>query len=62
MFVREEDMREHVHISSDIHQHIAWLQQDLDLVFTQLMLHHVNLQQERFIEDFEAKLVPELLK
>ncbi|QCR23876.1 TIGR03885 family FMN-dependent LLM class oxidoreductase [Pontibacter sp. SGAir0037] len=61
-FVREEDLREHVRISSDPSQHIEWLQQDIDLGFTQLMLHNVNLQQERYIEVFGEKVIPQLLK
>ncbi|MCP2043112.1 TIGR03885 family FMN-dependent LLM class oxidoreductase [Pontibacter sp. HSC-36F09] len=61
MFVREEDLREHVRISSDPNQHMEWLQQDLDLGFSQLILHNVNLEQERFIEVFGDKVVPQLL-
>ncbi|MDO6390877.1 TIGR03885 family FMN-dependent LLM class oxidoreductase [Pontibacter sp. BT731] len=61
MFVREEDLREHVRISSDPNQHVEWLQQDLDLGFSQLILHNVNLEQERFIEVFGDKVVPQLL-
>jgi coenzyme F420-dependent glucose-6-phosphate dehydrogenase len=62
MFVREEDMREHVRISSDPNQHMEWLQQDIDLGFSQLILHNVNLQQERFIDVFGEKVVPQLLR
>lgn len=61
MFVREEDLRAHVRISSDPNQHVEWLQHDLDLGFSQLILHNVNLQQERFIEVFGDKVVPQLL-
>lgn len=62
MFVRAEDLREHVRISSDPGQHAAWLQQDLELGFSQLILHNVNLQQERFIDVFGEKVVPQLLR
>jgi coenzyme F420-dependent glucose-6-phosphate dehydrogenase len=62
MFVRKDDMIKHVRISSDINQHLEWLHQDLDLGFSQLMLHNVNLQQEPFIEAFGEKVIPELLK
>ncbi|MCC9167328.1 TIGR03885 family FMN-dependent LLM class oxidoreductase [Pontibacter harenae] len=61
MFVREEDMKEHVRISAEPNQHLEWLQQDLELGFTQLMLHNVNLEQERFIEVFGDKVVPQLV-
>lgn len=60
MFVREEDMKQYVRISSDPNQHVEWLRQDLDLGFTQLMLHNVNLQQERYIEVFGEKVLPQL--
>lgn len=62
MFVRDEDLKKHVRISSDPNQHIEWLQQDIDLGFTELMLHNVNLQHERFIDVFGDKVVPQLLK
>lgn len=62
MFVREEDLREHVRISSDPNQHAEWLQQDLNLGFSQLILHNVNLRQERFIDVFGDKVVPQLLR
>ncbi|WP_255594361.1 TIGR03885 family FMN-dependent LLM class oxidoreductase [Pontibacter sp. HSC-14F20] len=61
MFVREEDLRAHVRISSDPNQHVEWLQQDIDLGFSQLILHNVNLEQERFIEVFGDRVVPQLL-
>ena len=62
MFVREQDLRDHVRISSEPNQHVEWLQQDLELGFTQLMLHNVNLQHERFIEVFGERVVPQLLR
>lgn len=61
MFVREEDLREHVRVSAEPGQHLEWLQQDIDLGFSQLILHNVNLEQERFIEVFGDKVVPQLL-
>lgn len=62
MFVREQDLRDHVRISSEPDQHLEWLRQDLELGFTQLMLHNVNLQHERFIEVFGERVVPQLLR
>lgn len=62
MFVREEDIREHVRVCAEPEQHLEWLQKDIELGFSQLFLHNVNLQHERFIEVFGDKVVTELLK
>jgi probable non-F420 flavinoid oxidoreductase len=51
-----------VNISADINQHIDWLQQYVDLGFEQVSLHNVNLEHERFIDDFGQKVLPVLLK
>ena len=51
-----------VRVSAEPEEHLAWLQADLDLGFERLMLHNVNLEQERFIDDFGAKVLPTLLK
>ncbi|QJW92350.1 TIGR03885 family FMN-dependent LLM class oxidoreductase [Spirosoma taeanense] len=50
-----------VRISSDLGQHLDWLQQDVDLGFERLLLHNVNLEQQRFIEDFGQHVLPTLL-
>ena len=40
-----------VRVSSDIHRHVAWLQQDRDMGFERIYLHNVARDhQERFIE------------
>ena len=51
-----------VRISADTSQHLAWLQEDIALGFEQLFLHNVNLQHERFIDDFGQKVLPDLIK
>ncbi|GAB3903022.1 TIGR03885 family FMN-dependent LLM class oxidoreductase [Larkinella knui] len=51
-----------VRISSDVHQHIDWLQDDIELGFDQLFLHNVNREQERYIDDFGEKVLPSLFK
>lgn len=61
-FVRPEDMDSGVRISADPQQHIDWLLQDLELGFSELILHNVNLEQERFIEVFGEKVLPVLAK
>jgi coenzyme F420-dependent glucose-6-phosphate dehydrogenase len=51
-----------VHISADVHQHLAWLQAYKELGFELLTLHNVNLEQQRFIDDFGQYVLPDLLK
>lgn len=58
--VREEDMRKHLRVSSDLQRHLGWLQEDLELGVDQLYLHNVNRGQERFIDDFGAHVLPAL--
>jgi len=57
-FVRPEDMDNGVRISADPQQHIEWLQKDIELGFSELVLHNVNLEQEQFIEVFGEKVLP----
>ena len=49
-----------VRISADTGQHLAWLQEYIDLGFEQLLLHNVNLDHERFINDFGQYVLPPL--
>jgi probable non-F420 flavinoid oxidoreductase len=58
--VRPEDVREHVRVSADVEQHLAWLREDLALGVDQLYLHNVNRGQTRFIDDFGARVLPAL--
>jgi coenzyme F420-dependent glucose-6-phosphate dehydrogenase len=59
-FVKPEDMYEHVRISSDIEQHIEWLQEDIRLGFEKIILHNVNRDQETFMQDFGNLVLPQL--
>lgn len=59
-FVRPEDMRDCVLISSDPGQHVAWLQNFIDLGFEELQLHQVGRNQLTFIEAFAAKVLPRI--
>jgi alkanesulfonate monooxygenase SsuD/methylene tetrahydromethanopterin reductase-like flavin-dependent oxidoreductase (luciferase family) len=58
--VPKEIMKEHVLISTEPQQYAEWLQQYIDLGFTTLVLHNVNLEQERFIEVFAEKVLPQV--
>lgn len=59
-FVRPEDMRESVLISSDLSQHAAWLQEYAELGVDQVYLHQVDLNQLGFIDAFASKVLPQL--
>ncbi|WP_420147505.1 TIGR03885 family FMN-dependent LLM class oxidoreductase [Spirosoma sp.] len=56
--VNLQEVDKMVHISSDPGQHAAWLQQYVDMGFDQLTLHNVNLEHERFIDDFGQHVLP----
>ncbi|MBE9020156.1 LLM class F420-dependent oxidoreductase, partial [Chroococcidiopsidales cyanobacterium LEGE 13417] len=49
-----------VRISADPQQHVAWLQQDVELGFEELLLHNVNREQQQFIQVFGEKVLPVL--
>lgn len=59
-FVQAKELDRHVRISADIHQHIHWLEQDIELGFNELLLHNVNREQVQFIEIFGEKVVSAL--
>ena len=56
-YVRPEDVERLVRVSSDASRHRAWLQEDLALGFDELQLHNVHPGQERFIDDFGARVL-----
>lgn len=58
--VRVEDLVDAVLISSDLGWHAARLVELRDLGFERLYLHHLGKHQERFIEAFADKVLPEL--
>lgn len=59
-FVKPDEMDKSVLISSDLAQHIRWLQEYINLGFDHLYLHNVNLNQTDYIEDFGATVLPAL--
>jgi coenzyme F420-dependent glucose-6-phosphate dehydrogenase len=61
-FVKPEDIRDFVRISSRLEVHCRWLQEDLDTGFEELHLHNVNRRQRPFIDDFGKGVLPELLR
>jgi coenzyme F420-dependent glucose-6-phosphate dehydrogenase len=59
-YIRPEDVREKVRISSDPDQHIEWLREDIRLGFDHLTIHTVNTGQEGFIEFYGEEVLPSL--
>jgi hypothetical protein len=59
-YVQPEELKGMVRISSDLKQHIDWIQQDMQLGFERIILHNVNRQQEPFIKVFGEKVLPHL--
>ncbi|RKQ88060.1 putative non-F420 flavinoid oxidoreductase [Solirubrobacter pauli] len=58
--VRPDDVRKSVLISSDLAQHVAWLQEYAALGFSDIAIHHVGQDLDPFIDAFGAHVLPEL--
>lgn len=58
--VTAADVREKVLVSSDLGQHLAWLQEYVELGADSLYLHHVGQTQDAFIDAFAAHVLPSL--
>ena len=59
-FVRPEDIRESVLVSADPGQHAAWLNEFVEIGFSELYLHQIDRNQETFMDAFAAKVLPQL--
>lgn len=59
-FVRPEDVRQTVLVSSDVDQHIKWLTRYAELGFDHIYLHHVGQEQSEFIRVFGEQVIPAL--
>ena len=59
-FVRPEDMRESVWISSDPGWHAARIAELVELGFEEIQLHQVGRNQRAFVEAFGARVLPQL--
>jgi coenzyme F420-dependent glucose-6-phosphate dehydrogenase len=57
-FVRRDDLDDHVRISADLDQHIAWLNGDIELGFSAIALHNVGRNQRQFIDAFGERVLP----
>ena len=61
-WVRPDDVTRGVLVSADVKRHVEWLQEIADLGADQLYLHQVarGVEQERFIEVFADRALPEI--
>ncbi len=59
-YVRAEDMKEMIRISENISQHVAWILEDMELGFSNIILHNIGPNQEEFIDVFGEKVLPVL--
>ena len=58
--VTPADLEGKVLISSDLAQHVAWLQEFAALGFSDIAIHHVGQDLDPFIDAFGAHVLPEL--
>lgn len=62
-YVTRDDVKGKMRISADPDRHLEWLLGDLELGWAEINLHCVNrAEQERFIEVFGERVLPELAK
>jgi coenzyme F420-dependent glucose-6-phosphate dehydrogenase len=59
--LQPEDLQGPIRISSDIKQHIAWLEQDIDMGFDAIYVHQVSRDQKLMIETFGEQVLPALI-
>ena len=59
-FVRPDQLDDGVRISADLARHAEWIAADARLGFSRVVLHNVNREQERFVDDFGAHVLPQL--
>jgi coenzyme F420-dependent glucose-6-phosphate dehydrogenase len=59
--VSREEVREKVRVSADLEQHLAWLLEDAEMGFEEILLHNLPRDdQERFIDTFGEHVLPRL--
>lgn len=58
--VRPDDVRDAVRVSSDIGWHIDTLREFIEMGYSRIYIHQVGPDQERFIEVFGERVLPEL--
>lgn len=59
-FVQPEDVARFVRTSIDLELQMAWLQEDAAMGFSEIYLHCVHPDQQRFIDDYGERVLPAL--
>jgi coenzyme F420-dependent glucose-6-phosphate dehydrogenase len=57
-FVRPEDLKGHIRMSSDPDRHVAWLRSYADLGFDRVFVHNVGRNQREFIDVYGREVIP----
>jgi coenzyme F420-dependent glucose-6-phosphate dehydrogenase len=58
LFIRPEDLKGPIRISSSLSEHADWLQAYVELGFDRVYIHNVGRNQEEFIEAFGREVLP----
>jgi coenzyme F420-dependent glucose-6-phosphate dehydrogenase len=58
-YIQPDDMHGPIRIASDLQRHVDWIGEVVELGFSEIMLHCVHRDQERFIADFGERVLPE---
>jgi probable non-F420 flavinoid oxidoreductase len=57
---RVEEVTRKLRVSADVEQHLAWLQEDLEMGFSRLYLHNIAHDHTRFFDAFGTRVLPAL--
>jgi probable non-F420 flavinoid oxidoreductase len=60
--VQPDEMKNKVLISADTRQFKQWIEEFIDMGFEKIILHNVNREQEHFIREFGANVLPHFKK
>jgi hypothetical protein len=58
--LKPDDLEGSIRMSSDLEQHIEWLNQDIELGFDVIFIHHVGRDQEKFLHVFGEQVLPRI--
>ncbi|MFB6141076.1 MAG: TIGR03885 family FMN-dependent LLM class oxidoreductase [Halosimplex sp.] len=57
--VTREQVRENVHVSADVDEHVEWIRELVDLGADRVFLHDVTPEQRQFVDRFGDRVLPE---
>jgi coenzyme F420-dependent glucose-6-phosphate dehydrogenase len=57
-YLRVEDLEGKIRMSADPERHVEWLREDIEMGFTEINIHNVSRDQERFIQVFGEHVLP----